>query len=466
MKNKFKVLIKSLALVLIFSITSIGVVSAEGIDAFDKPTQQETDALKSMTLDQLKAVAKPMPEGDYQIQQGEKVENYYSPIPEDGGIYYLENNMFGIDEIDYYKFLYINPSPSEPGIVQYNIFTWSAENGILQPKYTTMLVGNEGNQELYDELTGKTNSNTDNSNTKKKYTKKRLNGLDRFSTSELIAEEYSTGTLRNVILATGSNYPDALSGSVLAKKLNAPILLVNSNDNKVTFDYISKHLDKNGTIYVLGGEGAISNSIVKNLGFKIQRLSGSSRYDTNVAINNSLSVNQGTPIVIATGEAFPDALSISSIAAIKGYPIVLTGNNTLPDQGKAYISSIRPSKIYIIGGTGAVSESIKNEVKTAAGIVDDNNIVRLSGSGRYETSLNIAKYFNLKTDTVTFATGEAFPDALSGSVLAAKYNSPIILVGNDAAKQKAYIDSTEYTKGYLLGGTGALNSNVENALFN
>lgn len=302
----------------------------------------------------------------------------------------------------------------------------------------------------------------------KTYTKQRISGQDRYETAKLIAEGYSTGTLQNVILATGKNYPDALSGAVLAKKLNAPILLVNSNDNTSTFDYISKHLAKDGTIYVLGGEGAISSDIIDELSvqYNMVRLSGITRYDTNVAINSNMKAAQGTPIMVATGESFPDALSISSIAASIGYPIVLVGSDDLPDQEKAYISSIKPSKVYIAGGTGAVSDSIKIEVKAAAGIDDDNNIVRLSGSNRYETSLNIAKYFNMDSDTAALATGVNFPDALAGSVLAAKYNSPIILVDSNAVRQKEYLDKSFYTKLLVFGGTGAVSdatvSNIVN----
>ena len=63
----------------------------------------------------------------------------------------------------------------------------------------------------------------------------------------------------------------------------------------------------------------------------------------------------------------------------------------------------------------------------------DDKIIRIQGNDRYETSINVVKYFNLDSDTITFAYGETFPDALAGSVLAAKYNSPIILVDKDVA---------------------------------
>lgn len=91
------------------------------------------------------------------------------------------------------------------------------------------------------------------------------------------------------------------------------------------------------------------------------------------------------------------------------------------------MNKIKPSKVYIIGGTGAISDSIKEQVKSTTNITD-KNVVRISGQDRYETSINIAKHFDLNGD-VTFALGENFPDALAESVY---YVSLVgIHLGND-----------------------------------
>ena len=62
----------------------------------------------------------------------------------------------------------------------------------------------------------------------------------------IAAEYYNNNMVNNVILVTGEDFPDALSASVLAHKLDAPILLVDStiSDSSNAFDYIFKHLDK------------------------------------------------------------------------------------------------------------------------------------------------------------------------------------------------------------------------------
>ncbi|MGH4118052.1 cell wall-binding repeat-containing protein [Clostridium sp.] len=232
-----------------------------------------------------------------------------------------------------------------------------------------------------------------------------------------------------------------------------------------SIDYIKDHLKKDGTIYILGGIGVVSNDFVNQfntLGFKnIIRLGGIDRFDTNKKIIDQLASSKGTPIIIANGYDFADALSVSSIAAIKGYPIFMSNTKSIPESIKSKISELQPSKVYILGGIGALTEDIKDQVKSLTSLTDAD-ILRIGGANRYETSLNICNTFKLNTDTIVIANGEQFPDALSGSALAAKRNSPIILTnGKDIAKQKEYIDKSDCTKIILLGGTAAIGKSVE-----
>lgn len=303
---------------------------------------------------------------------------------------------------------------------------------------------------------------------RKKYSSTRLSGQDRFETSAKIAEAFDNGTVYNVVITSGYNFPNALSGSVLAKKLNAPILLSgNSNPgNLKTIEYIKNHLVNNGTVYILGDESEVNNDIVtslNSLGYQnIKRLSGDSKYETIKAINDKVAAEEGTPLVIAGGNVFADGLSISTIAASKGYPIVLSDKDSLSDSAIQTIKKIKPSKVYIIGGTGAISDAVKDYIKTIANLSEDN-ISRIWGSDRYETSLNIAKYFDLSSDTVTFASGENFPDALAGSVYAAKYNAPVILVGGDIKNQKNYIEEkgeNEFVNQVIFGGPGVISESL------
>lgn len=301
-----------------------------------------------------------------------------------------------------------------------------------------------------------------------KYKIARIGGLDRFETSINIANHYSSETLQSIILSSGNDFPDSLSGTVLAESVKSPILLVNktADTSMKTLNYIENKLDKNGNIYILGGTGVIGEDIITYLtdkGFKnFVRLGGNDRFETNTKITNELNVSKGTPLVLVNANNFPDALSISSIAAIKGYPIVLTNSNTLSSSAKDIITNTNPSSIFLIGGNGSLNSSIITDIKILLPNISDTNLIRIGGKDRYETSSMIMKYFNLDTTNCVLASGENFPDGVAGGALAAKLNAPILLI-NDASlnSQQLQIEKTNASSITILGSEGAISLNIE-----
>lgn len=301
------------------------------------------------------------------------------------------------------------------------------------------------------------------------YTKNilRIQGLDRFKTSRAIAEEItSTAILENIVIASGYDFPDGLSGSTLSKKLNAPLLMAgNLSDSKEAIDYISTHLIKNGNVYILGGTGVVSKDtedILINKGFNVKRVFGQDRFETNNSIINSIAPLEGTPVFISNAYGFADALSASSIAAIKGYPLLLTQTNEIPNIIKNQLSKIKPSKVYIVGGTGVITSTVETQIKELLPLAE---IIRLAGVNRYETSMNLYKHFNLDSKNILLVSGRDFPDALCGSQLAAKLNTSMVLCDEDNLdSQQGEFNKKNIENFYLLGGTGALTSDVEQSI--
>ncbi|WP_050607937.1 cell wall-binding repeat-containing protein [Clostridium niameyense] len=301
----------------------------------------------------------------------------------------------------------------------------------------------------------------------------RLGGKDRFETSQKICEQFAKEHISNVIIANGNNFPDALTGSVLSKKLNAPILLVDKtlNGSKNSIKYIESNLSKDGTIFILGSKDVVEDEFISYFnkkGYKnIKRLGGNDRFDTNKIIVDNMKVEKGTPVVIVTGENFPDALSVSSVAAIKGYPILMSKKNSLPEIMKDTIKDIQPSKVFLIGSEGVLGDNIVNEVNNLVPEIQSKNILRLYGEDRYETSLNIFKYFKNELDNkyAVIAIGSNFPDALSGGALASKLKAPILLTdGSNILTQKKYIDENKISNMILLGSKFCIGEGVENIL--
>lgn len=299
----------------------------------------------------------------------------------------------------------------------------------------------------------------------------RLSGYTRFETARVIAEYYGNSKVKNVIFSTGNGFADALSASVLAHEKKAPILLVDSSvdSSKDAFQYVSEHLDLTGTVYIIGGAGIIDvefESKLNDLGFKnVVRLAGMDKYDTSYKIARSLKGINVSTVVISSGEQYPDALSISSFAANKGWPILLCPHDALPQEIINILLERKPSKVYITGGVGAIIDNVNSEI---IGLLPQASVERLSGQSRFDTNAIISQTFAPNPSTVYLATGYDFADALSGSVVAAKNGDPIILIDPSVAtlpKSVASYFAKLYAKNLSpnivsFGGSGVVTNEI------
>ncbi len=94
--------------------------------------------------------------------------------------------------------------------------------------------------------------------------------------------------------------------------------------------------------------------------------------------------------------------------------------------------------------------------------LDQNNIARIGGFDRYDTSLEVAKYFNLSGRCAAIATGNNYPDALTGSIYAARSNASVILTDgslNDNTKQ--FLANMKPTQVVIFGGQGVVSKGLE-----
>lgn len=110
---------------------------------------------------------------------------------------------------------------------------------------------------------------------------KRLGGTNRYDTN-LIINKYFENDLNfdTIYLATGSNFPDAIAGSALAAKNNAPIILVRKDS--VSSEIISFLSSKNvKNIVALGGSDVVSEKIVNDT------IKSLNIHPSSISLNNS-----------------------------------------------------------------------------------------------------------------------------------------------------------------------------------
>ncbi|WP_039657080.1 cell wall-binding repeat-containing protein [Clostridium tyrobutyricum] len=288
----------------------------------------------------------------------------------------------------------------------------------------------------------------------------RLGGADRYETSAQISQNGWANGSDYVVLASGEGYADALCAAPIAKKYNAPILLTSSKTLNNTIKSEITRLNAKNVIEI-GGTASISSNIENQLKsemlLKVTRLGGTDRYETSANVAREL--GDVSDMVLTSGLGYADALSIAPIAASKGYPILLTPKNSVTNSVKSYINSHKSdsTKVYVIGGSGVIPESILSSVP---------NPMRIFGQNRYETNVSVMEFFKteLKFQNVYIAKGDGpngneFADALSASALAARTSSPVVLTNNtlnDYTKEFIKSNLTKDTSVVSIGGQASV----------
>ena len=286
----------------------------------------------------------------------------------------------------------------------------------------------------------------------------RVYGPTRYETSLEVAERYMKNNflteLDSVIIATGDDFPDALSGSSLSIMNEAPVILISNKVQKSRDDataFIKENLAEGGNVFIIGGESVVSKEYADSLtglGYEVTRYAGNSRYDTNLQILNA--VGESDYLLVCSGLNYADAATASATAL----PVLLVGKKLEASQLE-YLKSAGKKEIYVIGGTGAVAEDIANALTEYD---TDGTIQRVAGDDRALTAKAVAEeFFDLKpyVSTVVFAYGGNFPDCISGGLLAYTLDAPILYGGahqtytNSAAP---YVQNNVVKTAYILGG--------------
>lgn len=288
---------------------------------------------------------------------------------------------------------------------------------------------------------------------------KRISGNDRYKTSIEICK-YGWDKSDYVVLASGESFADGLCATPLAKKYNAPILLT---EGKGLSQDISSELSRLNAknILIIGGPAVISDSekeSLDKLGYNCRRIYGQDRYETSVKIAEEF--KNPREIAVVNGNNYPDGLSISPAAAVKGMPILLVNANSVDNSLLNYINDKNINTTYIIGSPNAINDSILSVF---------NNSTRIYGADRYETNMKVfQQFFDVNSLNSSYiASGEGFPDALACSALSAKDSKPLILIDKSGSTQTynyIYSNKDNIENMVVIGGGGSIRPKVINNL--
>lgn len=304
----------------------------------------------------------------------------------------------------------------------------------------------------------------------------RVDGATRLETAAAVAALSYPDGVPEAVVADSTSYVGALAGSGLAGALDAPVLLTPPDQLAGT---TADALQRLGVerVTIVGGEDNISTAVETELaqGYAVTRIGGSSSYDTAALIARTTrsvrgalpTINGQTAVLLASGEDFADALTLSGPAHDGAFPLLLTSAAQLSPEAAAAIEELDPQQIVVAGGSQAVSDSVLADLQSRG-----FSTIRLGGQTRTETATIVADYFidvgYFEARVGLLARGDNFPDALTAGPLASVIDGPILLTATQQVLSEEtgrwFADNCATLEVLqVVGGTAAVSVAVANA---
>jgi len=266
----------------------------------------------------------------------------------------------------------------------------------------------------------------------------RIYGATRYDTAVEASKKAFTGTAPAVVVASGQAYPDALVGSGVAGAVEGSLLLTAKSYLPSVVAAELTRLDPS-YVYVMGGEGAVSLDVFNAIEAVVsddaivQRIWGEDRYGTSEAAARFI-LDRASPdrAIVVSGQSWADGAAASAFSYGRVVPVLLTPSSKLHPVIADYLADAAPETTFIIGGEAVVWPVVADTVEDITG----ETPTRLWGPNRYATATTLVDYLianeGFDASDVYLATGFAYPDALTGGVLAGLTDSPLLLTRQDS----------------------------------
>lgn len=289
----------------------------------------------------------------------------------------------------------------------------------------------------------------------------RLAGADRYATAAAVSAASFNAGAPVAFVATGANFPDALSAGPAAAMGNGPVLLT-ARDTLPAATAAELARLRPARIWVLGQGAVVSDAVVAALraySGDVRRLAGADRYATAAAISGAY-FNPGVGVAyVATGSNFPDALAGGAAAARQGGPVLLSRRDAIPSATAAELARLRPTRIVVLGGSSVLSDGLLAALRAYS-----PDVSRIAGADRYATAaaISAAGFAADGPASVYLATGSNFPDGLAAAPVAGRNNAPLLLTapGYLPAVTAAELRRLNPSQVIVLGSSGAVSDAV------
>lgn len=188
----------------------------------------------------------------------------------------------------------------------------------------------------------------------------RLAGADRYATAREVAAEFGTD-VPVVYVAKATDFPDALAGAARTGLEGGPVLLTKTDALPSATRAALTAADP-ARIVVLGDEESVSGPVATALADytdgAVTRHAGDDRYHTAALVAADYD-SPANAVFIATGDRFPDALTVGPAAVGLESPVLLTKLDSLPASTVAELERLNPARIVVLGDENSVSEEVE-----------------------------------------------------------------------------------------------------------
>ena len=306
----------------------------------------------------------------------------------------------------------------------------------------------------------------------------RLAGDDRVATAIAVSVRGWPDGATRAVLAAGDRYAEALPASVLASQQDAPLLLVGPGGLSAALTGELERLGAADVIVVGTVPTSVDDALVSQ-GRRVRRLGvADDAVATAAAVAREVGGAGGTAVLV-NRDRFPDGVSASSLAAGRGWPIILTTTDVVPQVSVDAWRAIGVSRIVLMGGTGVIASNIERFVAERGGCQTGAAgspcaVERIAGSDRYGTSVAAAERAlaegGRSLDSLLLGTGANYPDSLASGPLAARLDGIALLVdgtggyGDGATRSYLSANADAVEDVAILGGTGAVTSTADRAI--
>lgn len=298
---------------------------------------------------------------------------------------------------------------------------------------------------------------------------------DPVQTAVLVSQRrFSDAQADHVVLSRDDDFADSLAGAPLSA--DGPLLYSDTTGlGSSTQQEVQRVLTDGGTVYLLGGEAALTSDVAGALaddGFDVRRLSGASRFETAAAVADEVrtlhpgvsevALARGSGSVDSPTSAWADSITGGAWAAARGVPVLLTDSAQLHPAAADALARYAPIRTVMLGGTVALSPVVEAAVPGP---------VRVAGAERAGTAAAVAT--DLWGSSSRYVLFNAYQDrgwahGLAAAGLAADDAAPL-LVSDLAAIPGPTLDlvrpcGVEGAPVLLIGGTSTLSTAAEGTL--